>query len=352
MMGKDDLGLSLSLSSSSHHHRHLPLQLNLMPSSSASGPPPSPPFPCHQTTQWAGLLADSDKRPVLEVCGGAVGARSLPLLRGIDVNRAPSSGAGERDSEEDAGASSPNSTLSSVSGKRAERDTHLGDEHDPDRACSRGISDEEDGDASRKKLRLSKDQSAILEESFKEHNTLNPQSLLTWVGFSCVMTEAKAGVGQTTQPEAKTSGSVVSEPKSKDEVEANRGGLRVPAKVLRDPHRREQETTEGSARAESSEAVASVLHAHDSSHHAYHVPFLRARLQLHRVHDDHHHHNLNLVTVCQRTGAADAGTPSVPPPPHDPGPMGADRAPAIPRCPSAALVTELSSTISPTPPSP
>ncbi|RRT55706.1 hypothetical protein B296_00038436 [Ensete ventricosum] len=118
----------------------------------------------------------ADKRPVLEVCGGAADARSLPLLRGIDVNRAPSSGAGERDSEEDAGASSPNSTLSSVSGKRAERDTHLGDEHDPDRACSRGISDEEDGDASRKKLRLSKDQSAILEESFKEHNTLNPVS--------------------------------------------------------------------------------------------------------------------------------------------------------------------------------
>ncbi|CAL9761714.1 unnamed protein product, partial [Musa acuminata subsp. burmannicoides] len=129
------------------------------------------------------------------------------------------------------------------------------------------------------------------------------------------MTEAKTGVGQTTQPEAKARGSVVSEPKSKDEVEANRGGLRVPAK--------------GSARAESSEAVASVLHAHDSSHHAYHVPFLRARLQLHRVHDDHHHHNLNLVTVCQRTGAADAGTPSVPPPPHDPGPMGADPTPAI-----------------------
>ncbi|XP_065016136.1 homeobox-leucine zipper protein HAT4-like isoform X1 [Musa acuminata AAA Group] len=175
MMGKDDLGLSLSLSSSSHHHRHLPLQLNLMPSSSASGRPPSPAFPCHQTTQWAGLLADSaDKRPVLEVCGGAVDARSLPLLRGIDVNRAPSSGAVERDSEEDAGASSPNSTLSSVSGKRAERDTHLGDEHDPDR----GISDEDDGDGSRKKLRLSKDQSAILEESFKEHNTLNPKQKL------------------------------------------------------------------------------------------------------------------------------------------------------------------------------
>ncbi|MCL7031121.1 hypothetical protein MKW94_008796, partial [Papaver nudicaule] len=35
-------------------------------------------------------------------------------------------------------------------------------------------SDDEDGENSRKKLRLSKDQSAILEETFKEHNTLNP----------------------------------------------------------------------------------------------------------------------------------------------------------------------------------
>jgi hypothetical protein len=38
--------------------------------------------------------------------------------------------------------------------------------------------DEEDGgcgmDGSRKKLRLSKDQSAVLEDSFREHPTLNP----------------------------------------------------------------------------------------------------------------------------------------------------------------------------------
>ena len=74
---------------------------------------------------------------------------------------------------EEAGVLSPNSTISSVSGKRSERD---GDELEIERACSGGISDEEDGDTSRKKLRLSKDQSAILEESFKEHNTLSPVS--------------------------------------------------------------------------------------------------------------------------------------------------------------------------------
>ncbi|KAJ9558365.1 hypothetical protein OSB04_012979 [Centaurea solstitialis] len=43
-----------------------------------------------------------------------------------------------------------------------------------ERASSRA-SDEDENGISRKKLRLSKEQSAYLEESFKEHNTLNPQ---------------------------------------------------------------------------------------------------------------------------------------------------------------------------------
>ena len=60
-----------------------------------------------------------------------------------------------------------------------------GEEAEAERAsCSRGGSDDEDGgaggdgdaDGSRKKLRLSKEQSLLLEETFKEHNTLNPVS--------------------------------------------------------------------------------------------------------------------------------------------------------------------------------
>ncbi|RWV83595.1 hypothetical protein GW17_00054769 [Ensete ventricosum] len=140
MMGNDDLGLSLSLSSS-----NLNLQLNLMP------PPSSP-------------------ASVLDVGGAAAESRPRTLLRGVDVNWTPPPGGEERNSGEDAGASSPNSTLSSVSGKRAEQDLQ-------GPASSRGVSDEEDAEGSRKKLRLSKDQSAILEESFKSHNTLNPVSL-------------------------------------------------------------------------------------------------------------------------------------------------------------------------------
>lgn len=83
----------------------------------------------------------------------------------IDVNRLPST---EDYTDHDAGASSPDSTISSQSGKRIEREA--------DHAACSG-SDDEDGDNSRKKLRLSKDQSAILEETFKDHNTLNPVRL-------------------------------------------------------------------------------------------------------------------------------------------------------------------------------
>jgi homeobox-leucine zipper protein len=46
---------------------------------------------------------------------------------------------------------------------------------DAERASSRASDDDENG-LTRKKLRLSKEQSAFLEESFKEHNTLNPVS--------------------------------------------------------------------------------------------------------------------------------------------------------------------------------
>ncbi|XP_022158467.1 homeobox-leucine zipper protein HAT4, partial [Momordica charantia] len=152
MAAKDDLGLSLGLSFHSHrlasdHH----LQLNLMPS----------PWNNDATS----FPSSSDR----------TSETGRSLLRGIDVNRIPATAA---DCEDEAAMSSPNSTVSSVSGKRSEREEANGEDLDGDRACSRGISDEEDGETSRKKLRLTKDQSAVLEESFKEHNTLNPKQKL------------------------------------------------------------------------------------------------------------------------------------------------------------------------------
>lgn len=95
-------------------------------------------------------------------------ARSI--FGGIDVNRAIT----VIDCDEEVMVSSPNSTVSSLSGKRSERE-----ENDGERASSSlEIDDDADADAAaRKKLRLSKEQAAVLEETFKEHNTLNPVSL-------------------------------------------------------------------------------------------------------------------------------------------------------------------------------
>ncbi|KAL0692857.1 hypothetical protein Bca4012_060037 [Brassica carinata] len=130
MMGKEDLGLSLSLGFSLNHNT---LQLNQNPNTST------------QTFPWNQTLA------------------SISVLKKIDVNSLPST----VDCEEEGGVSSPNSTISSTisGGKRSERE---------------GIFDEEEdgGETSRKKLRLSKEQSAFLEETFKEHNTLNPKQKL------------------------------------------------------------------------------------------------------------------------------------------------------------------------------
>ncbi|KAL2237961.1 homeobox-leucine zipper protein HAT4-like [Sesamum indicum] len=164
MVEKEDLGLSLSLSFPEKRAVSNPssnvLHLNL-----SSSPSPSP-FSIINRSSWTDAFPSSDRSS--ETC--RVETRSF--LKGIDVNCLPTAG----DAEEEAGVSSPNSTISSVSGKRSEREATGGsDDHDIERASSRGISDEEDAENSRKKLRLSKDQSAILEESFKEHNTLNPK---------------------------------------------------------------------------------------------------------------------------------------------------------------------------------
>jgi len=168
MVGQDqDLGLSLSLNFPEKSAKNTTMNLNLTPSASSS---PFAQF-LHRKTPWMDHFPSSSDRNMEP---SRVENRSS-FLKGIDVNRAP---AATGDADEEAGVSSPNSTLSSISGKRSEREPN-GEDIDLERASSRGlISDEEDGDNSRKKLRLSKDQSAILEESFKEHNTLNPKQKL------------------------------------------------------------------------------------------------------------------------------------------------------------------------------
>ncbi|KAK1378199.1 Homeobox-leucine zipper protein HAT4 [Heracleum sosnowskyi] len=165
---KDELGLSLSLSfpgsssqqqynninNNNHNqmaHDSTPLELNLMPSNT--------------TTTWT-HPASHDRK--MEAC--RVDRRSF--LTGIDVNRIPATTV---DMEEENGVSSPNSTISSLSGNKRSLVNERSELANGDEILEFSRSDDEDGDNSRKKLRLTKDQSAILEESFKEHNTLNPK---------------------------------------------------------------------------------------------------------------------------------------------------------------------------------
>ncbi|XP_047066368.1 homeobox-leucine zipper protein HOX27-like [Lolium rigidum] len=114
------------------------------------------------------------------------GRSELSAQRGFDVNRTPSvapgaAGTQEEEDDEDGAAaafsSSPNDSggsfpldLSAHGGLEMAAAAQAGGERSSSRA-----SDDDDGASARKKLRLSKDQSAFLEESFKEHSTLNPK---------------------------------------------------------------------------------------------------------------------------------------------------------------------------------
>ncbi|CAF2113195.1 hypothetical protein HID58_082636 [Brassica napus] len=169
----DGLGLSLSLSLGLNQKESTP-RLNPTPMASYSSS-----SHMHMQNSWIQMFQSSERN-------SDVGS----FLRGLDVNRAPSRVV--VDVEEDAGVSSPNSTVSSVmSGKRNERELVAAagagggrtiEDNEAERGSSSlgGGSDDEDGggngdDGSRKKLRLSKEQALVLEETFKEHSTLNPK---------------------------------------------------------------------------------------------------------------------------------------------------------------------------------
>ncbi|GMJ08078.1 ABA INSENSITIVE GROWTH 1 [Hibiscus trionum] len=69
---------------------------------------------------------------------------------------------------------SPHSAVSSLSSGRVKRERELSSEEvEVEKNSSRLSDEDDDGVNARKKLRLTKQQSALLEESFKQHTTLN-----------------------------------------------------------------------------------------------------------------------------------------------------------------------------------
>ncbi|KAF7818941.1 homeobox-leucine zipper protein HOX11-like [Senna tora] len=125
-----------------------PIQLNLLPLN------PHPPIPClsHASLGGEGVSTEA-------------GARVL------DVNRLPAAG---EEGEDAAALSSPNSGVCSFQMEFCSVRNRNRREQE---AADRGSDDDESG-SGRKKLRLSKEQSAFLEDSFKEHTTLNPKQKL------------------------------------------------------------------------------------------------------------------------------------------------------------------------------
>ncbi|CAF2302323.1 homeobox-leucine zipper protein ATHB-4 [Brassica rapa] len=180
---EDGLGLSLSLGLSQLKEPSLGLGLNLLPlrTSSSSFSHMHNHNNNHlqkkiNHNSWPHQFHSSERN-------SDVGS----LLRGLEVNRTPSATVVINLEEDLAGVSSPNSNISSVSGNKrdlaAARGDGGGDENEAERAsCSHGGgSDEEEGgncEGTRKKLRLSKEQALVLEDTFKEHSTLNPKQKL------------------------------------------------------------------------------------------------------------------------------------------------------------------------------
>ncbi|KAL6952012.1 hypothetical protein U1Q18_043539 [Sarracenia purpurea var. burkii] len=155
-----------------------PLQFDLLP---------LVPVPRHTNSHQQGLSWPSDNGSSERGSPGQMGLGAA--ARGFDVNRLPPASE-EEEAEDGAAVSSPNSVASSfqmdfcvyrgggnVGGNKRDSEAAGIDVGDAERASSRA-SDEDENGLTRKKLRLTKEQSAYLEESFKEHNTLSPKQKL------------------------------------------------------------------------------------------------------------------------------------------------------------------------------
>lgn len=153
--------------------RHTGLVLGLgLPSSSPNGDTIS--RKSSATPQNLDLFRqNSEPTLTLSLSGEVFVHRTLPSHKtdDFDYNKVPSDDA-LQSADHLYGQDSAASSFSNVSVKR-EREVGS-EEVDIERVSSRVSDEDDDGSNARKKLRLTKAQSALLEESFKMHSTLNP----------------------------------------------------------------------------------------------------------------------------------------------------------------------------------
>ncbi|KAK8479281.1 hypothetical protein V6N13_052683 [Hibiscus sabdariffa] len=110
---------------------------------------------------------------------GLCGDQFYQVTNKVDVNKGGYLHLHDHDQEPTPGdlyrrQASPHSAVSSFSSGRVKREREVSSEEvEVEKNSSRVSDEDEDGVNARKKLRLTKEQSALLEESFKQHSTLN-----------------------------------------------------------------------------------------------------------------------------------------------------------------------------------
>ncbi|GAB4844296.1 hypothetical protein Ancab_037659 [Ancistrocladus abbreviatus] len=166
-MGDKDDGLELSLSLKCYDHQISPP--SLQPNLSRSSAPPMQQSPSSGSGGDGNSLIGKEFQ--LSTSGRSLSinkTKTMSTLRGIGVSRPVLV-----ETDEEIRVSSPNSTLSSVSGKKSEREIISDDEEGGGGGNGNGNGGE------RKKLRLTKEQSAVLEQTFREQTTLNTKQKVT-----------------------------------------------------------------------------------------------------------------------------------------------------------------------------
>ncbi|XP_071721125.1 homeobox-leucine zipper protein HAT14-like [Rutidosis leptorrhynchoides] len=193
MSQKDDDEIDLHRKSSSSSDpssppTQPPLQLDLLPFSPVLRSPPPP--PSHRPFPW--LLKNLIVEPGSQTKPAKVhDAKPIAGVSDQETGEEPVAGSESSPNNSNSGTSSFQMDFTSIfknNGRSSsfhsrKRDLELGTVNlelvdVTQRACTRGggmISDEDENGSTRKKLRLTKEQSAFLEDSFKEHSTLNPK---------------------------------------------------------------------------------------------------------------------------------------------------------------------------------
>ncbi|XP_057867552.1 homeobox-leucine zipper protein HOX11 [Cryptomeria japonica] len=164
--GGNEVGLGVGIGGIISETQRPPVQLDLLPSA-----PPLRALHSHLSLSTCFTEYGNGK-----CCDGEVRSSVSVSPRGFDVNRKLKYSTGI-DDDAHAVVSSPNSTVSSFQ-MGMDFSVYQGGRGRGRGRGSMKSSDEDEAGTARKKLRLSKEQSAYLEESFKEHNTLNPKQKL------------------------------------------------------------------------------------------------------------------------------------------------------------------------------